>query len=88
MANIKSAKKRIDINEKNRIRNAEFKSEMRTYIKHLDKLIQQNDAEGAKEALPNTIKKIDKAVQHGGVHKNSGNREKSRLTKEINKLGA
>ncbi|MFD1362999.1 30S ribosomal protein S20 [Lentibacillus salinarum] len=88
MANIKSAIKRIDINEKKRSHNIQFKSDMRTHIKRMEKLIEQKDAEGAKAALPSTFKKIDKAVQKGGVHKNKGNRQKARLTQKINELGA
>ncbi|HLS07628.1 30S ribosomal protein S20 [Lentibacillus sp.] len=88
MANIKSAIKRVGVNQKKRTENIDFKSDMRTHIKRLEKMIEQNDAEGAKAALPATFKKIDKAVQKGGVHKNNGNRQKSRLTKKINELGA
>lgn len=88
MANIKSAIKRIDTNNKKRANNQTFKSEMRTHIKHVEKLIAAKDAENAKAALPQTIKKIDKAVQKGVVHRNNGNRQKSRLTQKVNALGA
>ncbi|ALX48137.1 30S ribosomal protein S20 [Lentibacillus amyloliquefaciens] len=86
MANIKSAIKRVEINQKKRTHNIKFKSDMRTQIKRLEKMIDQNDAEGANAALPATFKKIDKAVQKGGIHKNTGNREKSRLAQKINEL--
>lgn len=86
MPNIKSAIKRVDVNRKKRAQNIDHKSDMRTQIKRLEKLIEQKDVEGAKAALPITFKKIDKAVQKGGVHKNNGNRQKSRLTKKINEL--
>ncbi|TFJ94061.1 30S ribosomal protein S20 [Lentibacillus salicampi] len=88
MANIKSAIKRVDVNRKKRAQNTNFKSDMRTQVKHIEKLIEANDVEQAKSALPTTFKKIDKAVQKGGVHKNNGNRQKSRLTKKINELSA
>ncbi|QKY69508.1 30S ribosomal protein S20 [Lentibacillus sp. CBA3610] len=86
MANIKSAIKRVDINRKKRAQNTDFKTSMRTEIKRLEKLIDEKDAEGAKAALSTTFKKIDKAVQHGGIHQNNGNRQKSRLTKKVNEL--
>lgn len=86
MANIKSAIKRVDINRKKRTHNIKFKSDMRTHIKRLEKLIEENDAEGAKAALSTTFKKIDKAVQKGGIHKNNANRQKSRLSKWVNEL--
>ncbi|RDW21747.1 30S ribosomal protein S20 [Oceanobacillus chungangensis] len=88
MANIKSAIKRVGINEKKRVLNHSQKSEMRSAIKNVEKLVEANDVENAKVALKNTTKKIDKAVQKGLIHQNSGNRQKSRLTKKVNNLGA
>ncbi|RYG74748.1 30S ribosomal protein S20 [Lentibacillus lipolyticus] len=88
MANIKSAIKRVGVNQKKRVENTNFKTEMRTHIKGLEKLIEANEADKAKAALPEAFKKIDKAVQKGGVHKNNGSRHKARLAKKINELGA
>ena len=88
MANIKSAIKRVDTNNKKRANNNAQKSEMRTQIKNVEKLVEAKDAEQAKAAFLTTKKHIDKAVQKGVIHKNTGNREKSRLAKKINGLGA
>lgn len=88
MANIKSAIKRVKKNEKKRVSNQTFKSEMRTQIKHVEKLIEANDLENAKSSLQQTIKKIDKAIQKGVVHANNGNRQKARLMEKVNELGA
>lgn len=88
MANIKSAIKRVEINEKKRLENQSKKSDMRTAIKQVENFVEANDVENAKAALKTTLKKIDKAVQKGIVHKNNGDRQKSRLTKKVNKLGA
>lgn len=88
MANIKSAIKRVDINRKKHDLNKSFKSAMRTEIKRVENFIEANDAENAKEALKATVKKIDKAVQKGIIHRNAGNRQKARLTKKVNALGA
>jgi len=88
MANIKSAIKRVQTNEKKRVQNQPKKSEMRTAIKQVEKFVEANDVENAKTALNATTKKIDKAVQKGIVHKNNGDRQKSRLTKKVNNLGA
>ncbi len=88
MANIKSAIKRIETNNKKRLLNQSFKSEMRTEIKRVEKLIEENDVENAKVALKTTVKKIDKAIQKGIVHRNTGDRQKSRLTKKVNVLSA
>ena len=88
LANLKSAKKRVHLNNKKRIRNQRFKSDMRTQIKHVESLIEANEKENALEALKKANKKIDKAIQTGAVHRNNGERHKSRLTKKVNEMGA
>mgnify|MGYP001440889438 CR=1 FL=1 len=86
MANIKSAIKRVDVNNKKRALNQSQKSEMRTKIKNVEKLVEANDVENAKAALQETVKYIDKAVQKGIIHKNNGDRQKSRLSKKVASL--
>ncbi|WP_101844343.1 30S ribosomal protein S20 [Halobacillus sp. Marseille-P3879] len=86
MPNIKSAKKRVRVNQDARDLNAAFKSDMRTAVKRVEKLAASNEADQAKEALATAVKKIDKAVQRGALHKNNGNRTKSRLSKKVNAL--
>lgn len=88
MANIKSAIKRVDVNNKNRVQNQAFKSEMRSEIKRVEKLVESKDAESAKTAFQSATKTIDKAVTKGIVHANNGNRQKSRLAKKVNGLTA
>ncbi|HHU20571.1 MAG TPA: 30S ribosomal protein S20 [Bacilli bacterium] len=88
MANMKSAIKRIRVNEKSRAANRTVKSNMRTNIKRVESLISENNVEEAQAALKVAVKKIDKAVQKGVIHKNNGTRQKSRLTKKVNELGA
>lgn len=86
MANLKSAIKRIRTNETKRVQNQSLKSNMRTKIKRVDTFIEANDAENAKEAYKDAVQTIDRTVQKGAIHKNSGNRFKSRLAKKINNL--
>ncbi|GAB2558723.1 30S ribosomal protein S20 [Gracilibacillus alcaliphilus] len=88
MANIKSAIKRVRTNEDRRQQNQSVKSDMRSYVKKVEALVAQKDAEGAAQALQTATQKIDKAVQKGLVHKNTGNRQKSRLAKKVNNLSA
>lgn len=85
---MKSAIKRIRVNEKNRVANQMVKSTMRTNIKRVESLISENNVEEAQAALKVAVKKIDKAVQKGVIHKNNGTRQKTRLTKKVNELGA
>lgn len=88
MANIKSAMKRVDTNRTKHEQNLQYKSNMRSQIKRVEKLVEAKDVENAKTVLQTTIKKIDKAVQNGVIHENNGNRKKSRLTKKVNELSA
>ncbi|WP_182200526.1 30S ribosomal protein S20 [Paraliobacillus salinarum] len=88
MANIKSAIKRVRLNNELRAHNAPIKTEMRSHIKQVEKFVANKDVEDAKAALQKAVKKIDKAVQKGIIHKNNGNRQKSRLTKKVNELTA
>lgn len=88
MANLKSAIKRVNTNNKKRARNQAVKSDMRTHIKQVEKLIEANDVENAKTAFQSTARVIDKAVQKGVIHKNNGNRHKARLAKKLNKATA
>jgi len=88
MANIKSAIKRVEINNKKRSQNGAQKAAMRSVMKRVEKLVEENDAENAKITLQTANKEIDKAVQKGIIHKNNGNRQKSRLAQKVNSLGA
>ena len=86
MANIKSAKKRVLIAEKNRIRNVAFKSSIKTAMKKVLELASGEDKEALSVALSKAYKLCDKAVSKGILHKNTAARKKSRLTLAVNKL--
>lgn len=86
MPNIKSAIKRTKTNEKRRLRNASQKSALRTAVKSFETAVDTQNVDTAKTALVNAIKKLDKAVTKGLVHKNTANRRKSRLAKKLNEL--
>ncbi|MDP5273054.1 30S ribosomal protein S20 [Chengkuizengella axinellae] len=86
MPNIKSAIKRVKTSEKRRLMNASKKSALRTAIKTVDTAVAEQNAENAKAALTDAIKKLDKAASNGLIHKNAASRKKSRLTKKVNAL--
>ncbi len=88
MANLKSAIKRIDTNNKKREQNQHVKSTMRSAIKHVESLIEANDREGAQKAYEDVSQKIDVTIQRGIIHKNNGNRQKARLAKKIKQIEA
>ncbi len=61
LANIKSAKKRILVNETKAARNKAIKSKVKTAVKKVDAAIAAKDAESAKTALHAAIVEISKA---------------------------
>lgn len=86
MANIKSAKKRVLIAEKNRLRNVAFKSSIKSAIKSALALANAEDKEALAKAVSRVYQLCDKAVVKGILHKNTAARKKSRLVKALNKL--
>lgn len=88
MANIKSAKKRVLVAQRNEERNVSFKSSIKTAVKKALALATSEDKEALNSALSKVYKLCDKAVSKGILHKNTAARKKSRLTVAINKLQA
>lgn len=86
MANIKSAKKRILVNETKALRNKAIKSKVKTVIKKVDAAVAASDKELAKTSLITAISEIDKATTKGVYHKNTASRKVSRLSKAVNTL--
>ncbi len=84
LANIKSAKKRILVNETKAARNKAIKSKVKTCIKKVETAVANKDAEAAQAALRVAIAEINKAGTKGVYHKNTCSRKISRLTKAVN----
>lgn len=84
LANIKSAKKRILVNETKAARNKAIKSKVKTAVKKVEAAVAEKDAEAAKTALKAAIVEIDKAGTKGVYHKNTCSRKISRLAKAVN----
>jgi len=87
MANHKSALKRVRQNAKRNEINRGNRSKVRTQIKKLRAAIVGHDKKASSELLNPTVSLIDKAVSKGIIHKNTGARYKSRLTKHVAELG-
>ena len=83
MAHSRSAEKRIRQNEKHRLRNRGDRSRLRTDIKRLRKVLDDQDTQKARELLPRTTALIDRMVKKGVIHENTGSRYKSRLAKLV-----
>ena len=86
MANIKSAKKRILVNQTKADRNKAIRSAVKTSMKKVDAAVAANDKEAAKAALTVAISTIESAASKGVYHKNNSARKVSRLTKLVNTL--
>lgn len=86
MANIKSAKKRILVNETKAARNKAIKSKVKTAVKKVDAAVAAKDAEAAKTALQAAITEISKAGSKGVYHKRTVSRKISRLSKTVNSI--
>ena len=85
MPNIKSAKKRVEVAERNKLRNNAFKSSIKTAVKRVLETLTAGDEGAIKEKLSKVYQLFDKAVSKGVLHKNTAARKKSRLTQKINK---
>ena len=99
MANIKSAKKRILVNQTKADRNKAIRSAVKTSIKKVETAVENkdkaaaedaavaaNDKEAAAAALVNAISTIDKAASKGVYHKNNAARKVSNLSKAVNSI--
>ncbi|MBN1467465.1 MAG: 30S ribosomal protein S20 [Fusobacteriaceae bacterium] len=86
MAHSKSAKKRVAVAERNRVRNQAVKSRVKTFIKNVLAAVEANNVELAKAALVAAQKELDKAVTKGILNQNSVSRKKARLAAKVNAL--
>ena len=90
MANNKSAKKRIQIAERNRLINKSYKSTVRTLTKKTLENCQRYKKEPNEEnknlvtsSLNKAFSLIDKAVKKNILHKNNGANRKSKINKFV-----
>ena len=88
MANNKSARKRIGINERNRLRNRYYKTSVRTLTKLFFKNLKENgQTPESKEKLQTILNSIysflDKGTKKNVFHKNTAARQKARLASSL-----
>ena len=93
MANNKSAKKRIEIAERNRLINKSYKSTVRTLTKktleRCEKYKKDPSSDNKDLIQINTNKAfslIDKAVKKNVLHRNNGANKKSRINKIVKNI--
>ena len=79
MANIKSARKRAKQAIERRDHNMSLRTAVRTAIKNVKKAIASGNKETAAKTLRDSQRAIDRVVAKGILHRNAGDRHKSRL---------
>lgn len=77
--NIKSAIKRVEVAERNRVRNRAWKTSIRTVQNQVVETVKAGKSEDMAKALQRAYKVIDTAVSKGVMHKNAAARRKSRM---------
>jgi small subunit ribosomal protein S20 len=89
MPNLRSAKKRMRIEEKRRTRNKAIKSAVRTQITRARTAITADaNTPETETAIRMAISQLDRAVTKGVLHKNNAARRKSRLMARLHKAQA
>jgi small subunit ribosomal protein S20 len=93
VANTKSALKRAQIAERNRLRNKAYKSAVKTLMKKYLSAVESYAANPTPESkqevmarMSEAYSKIDKAVKRGVLHPNNGARKKSKLAHKLKPL--
>lgn len=85
MANHKSAIKRIQIGERNRLRNRHYKTRLKTQIKKLRSIESREEGE---KVYRDTTALLDKLATKGIIHKNKAANQKSKLAAFVQRLEA
>lgn len=83
MANIASQKKRILRSERERAENRLLSSSVKTHFRRLQAAVQEGEQATIQSEHRNLDSRIDKAVQKGAMHSNTGARKKSRAARIV-----
>ena len=83
MPNIKSAIKRVKVNEKKRLENRSAKSEILTFTKKYKQALAEKDIAKAEGLLKEVISLLDSAARKNIIHKNSASRKVAHLSKML-----
>ena len=87
MPKTKSAKKALRKSQKRRIENLKIKEKIKKLKKEIKKLVKEKKIEEAKKLLPLFYKTLDKAAKRGTIKEGKADREKSKITRILSKLG-
>jgi small subunit ribosomal protein S20 len=88
MANIASQKKRILRSERERTENRLLTSTVKTHFRRLESAVEAGDGATVETEHRSLVSRIDKAVQKGALHKNTGARKKARAARIASRSAA
>ena len=86
MPTIKSAKKRVLVNQTKAMQNKVAKSALKTDLKKFEAAVAEGNRSEADVAYKVAVKAVDQAAAKGLVHKNKAANKKSAMTLKLNKL--
>ena len=86
LPNIKSAKKRVLVNQTKAARNKAAKSALKTQLKYFDAAINEGNRVEADKRYKEAVKAVDQAAARGLLHKNTAANRKSKMTLRLNKI--
>jgi small subunit ribosomal protein S20 len=81
MANIRSQEKRIHRSERERLENRRRTSTVKTYFRRLERALAGDDSNAVETEYRALVSKIDKAAEHGALHRNNAARKKARASR-------
>ena len=86
MPNIKSAKKRVLVNQAKAMQNKAAKSALKTDIKKFEAAVVEGNRSEADKRYKEAVKAVDQAAARGLMHKNTAANRKSKMTLRLNKI--
>jgi small subunit ribosomal protein S20 len=81
MANIPSQEKRIYRSERERLENRRRTSTVKTHFRRLQAAVDSADGDAIDREHRSLVSVIDKAAEHGALHRNNAARKKSRAAR-------
>jgi small subunit ribosomal protein S20 len=81
VANIKSQEKRIHRSERERVENRRRTSTVKTYFRRLERAVAGGDGDAIETEHRALVSTIDKAAEHGALHRNNAARKKARAAR-------
>ena len=85
MPRTRTARKADRASKRKQARNRSIKSAVKTHMTRVEKLIYDKDLEQAQTVAAITMSTLDRAAQKNVLHPNTVSRQKSRLTRKLNK---